>query len=110
MDLESIKRDLVQKISVFKDPNFVFEEEAHTYHYEKTKYDSVTSYIKRFKVPFDREYWSKKKANERGVDVSVVLDEWQGKADGANDVINIFISTWLRHRTHHPWWRRVCIK
>ena len=86
MDLEPIKEDLVQKISVFKDPNFVFEEEAHTYHYEKTKYDSVTSYIKRFKVPFDREYWSKKKANERGVDVSVVLDEWQGKADVANDL------------------------
>jgi hypothetical protein len=86
MDLNPIRKDLIRKLSVFKDPNFVFEEEAHTYHYSDIKYDSVTSYIKRFKTPFDKEYWSKKKAIERGVDVSVVLDEWQGKADVANDL------------------------
>lgn len=86
MDLKPIRKDLIKKLSVFKDPNFVFEEEAHTYHYRDIKYDSVTSYIKRFKTPFDKEYWSKKKAAERGVEVSVVLDEWQGKADIANDL------------------------
>ena len=86
MDLNPIRKDLIRKLSVFTDPNFVFEEEAHTYHYSDIKYDSVTSYIKRFKTPFDKEYWSKKKAIERGVDVSVVLDEWQGKADVANDL------------------------
>lgn len=86
MDLEPIRKDLIKKLSVFKDPSFVFEEEAHTYHYRDIKYDSVTSYIKRFKTPFDKGFWSKKKAAERGVDVSVVLDEWQGKADVANDL------------------------
>jgi len=86
MDLEPIRKDLIKKLSVFKDPNFVFEEETHTYHYRDIKYDSVTSYIKRFKTPFDKGFWSKKKAAERGVDVSVVLDEWQGKADVANDL------------------------
>ena len=86
MDLQPIRSDLIKKLSVFKDPNFIFEEEAHTYHYREIKYDSVTSYIKRFKTPFDKEYWSKKKAAERGVEVSVVLDEWQGKADVANDL------------------------
>ena len=86
MDLSSIKKDLARKLAVFKDSNFIFEEEAHTYHYKDIKYDSVTSYIKRFKTSFDREYWSKKKAIERGVDVSVILDEWQGKADVANDL------------------------
>ena len=86
MDLNPIKKDLIKKLSVFKDPNFIFEEEAHTYHYSDIKYDSVTSYIKRFKTPFDKGFWSKKKAAERGVDVSVVLDEWQGKADVANDL------------------------
>jgi len=86
MDLEPIRKDLIKKLSVFKDPHFVFEEEAHTYHYRDIKYDSVTSYIKRFKTPFDKGFWSKKKAAERGVDVSVVLDEWQGKADVANDL------------------------
>jgi hypothetical protein len=86
MDLEPIRKDLIKKLSVFKDPSFVFEEEAHTYHYKDIKYESVTSYIKRFKTPFDKGFWSKKKAAERGVDVSVVLDEWQGKADVANDL------------------------
>ena len=84
--IEEVKKDISKKLSVFKDPNFVFEEGAHTYHYKDIKYDSVTSFIKRFKVPFDREYWSKRKADERGVDVSVILEEWQGKADVANDL------------------------
>jgi len=83
---EDFKKSIEKKLSVFKDPHFIFEEEAHTYHYSDVKYDSVTSYIKRFKTPFDKEYWSKKKAAERGVDVSVVLGEWQGKADVANDL------------------------
>jgi hypothetical protein len=84
--IEEVKKDISKKLSVFKDPNFVFEEGAHTYHYKDIKYDSVTSFIKRFKVPFDREYWSKRKADERGVDVSVILEEWQGKSDVANDL------------------------
>lgn len=84
--IEEFRKSVNQKLSVFKDPNFVFEEKEHTYHYRDIKYDSVTSFIKRFKVPFDREYWSKKKANDRGVDVSVILEEWQGKADVANDL------------------------
>jgi hypothetical protein len=86
MDLETIRKELTQKLSVFKDPNFIFEEEAHTYHYKGIKYESVTTYIKRFKETFDKDYWSKRKAQERGVDVSFVLAEWQGKADEANDL------------------------
>jgi hypothetical protein len=74
------KEEFLNKISVFKDPNFVFEEGAHTYHYKDIKYDSVTGFIKRFKVPFDKEYWSNRKAKERGVDVSVILEEWQGQS------------------------------
>lgn len=86
MNLEEAKKIISRKLSVFKDPNFVFEEGAHTYHYRDIKYDSVTSYIKRFKVPFDRDYWSKRKAEERGVDVSLILEEWQEKANIANDL------------------------
>jgi hypothetical protein len=86
MITNSTKEEFLNKISVFKDPNFVFEEGAHTYHYKDIKYDSVTGFIKRFKVPFDRQYWSNRKAKERGVDVSVILEEWQGKANVANDL------------------------
>jgi hypothetical protein len=80
------KKEIESKLEVFKDRNFTFEEGSHTYRYETIKYDSVTTYLKNFKVPFDREYWSKKKADERGVDVSVVLNEWQQKADNANSL------------------------
>ena len=86
MNLEPIKKELEKKLAIFKDPNFLFNEEEHTYHYRGIKYESVTSYIKRFKETFDKEYWSKRKAQERGVDVSLVLNEWQIKADEANDL------------------------
>ena len=86
MNLEPIRKDIAKKLSVFKDPNFIFEEEAHSYHYQGVKYDSVTSYIKKFKNEFDKDYWSKRKAQESGVDVSTILNDWQSKADEANDL------------------------
>lgn len=80
------KEDIDKKLLVFKDRNFTFHEDTHTYRYENAKYDSVTTFLKTFKVPFDREYWSKRKAEERGVDVSVVLNEWQEKANTATSL------------------------
>lgn len=86
MNLEPIRKDLVKKLSVFKDPEFIFREDEHSYHYKGIKYDSVTSYIKKFKTEFDKKYWSERKAKEQGVDVSVILNDWQGKADEANEL------------------------
>ena len=80
------KKEIERKLEVFKDRNFTFDEGSHTYKYDAVKYDSVTTFLKTFKVPFDREYWSKRKAEERGVEVSVVLNEWQEKADVANSL------------------------
>ena len=77
------KRELEKKLSVFETRDFSFDEGSHIYKMNSIKYDSVTTFIKTFKVPFDREYWSKKKAEERGVDVSVILNEWQEKANVA---------------------------
>lgn len=84
MNLDQHKKDILRRLSVFKDPQFIFEEESHSYHYNWVKYDSVTSYIKRFKEEFNTNYWSKKKAQERGVDVSEILKEWKDKGDSAN--------------------------
>ena len=86
MNLEPIRKDLVKKLSVFKDPEFIFREDELSYHYNGIKYDSVTSYIKKFKTEFDKKYWSERKAKEQGVDVSVILNDWQGKADEANEL------------------------
>lgn len=84
LNLENTRKNYQKKLDIFKDPKFIFNESAHTYHFEGVKYDSVTTYLKKFKVPFDREYWANRKADERGVDVSVIKAEWQEKADVAN--------------------------
>ncbi len=74
------KEEIERKLQVFKDPKFSFEEESHTYRYDGKKFDSVTTFLKTFKIPFDRNYWAKRKAEERNVDVSVILEEWGDKA------------------------------
>lgn len=81
--LINLKSEIERRLQFFRDARFTFDEESHTYRYGGIKYDSVTTYLKNFKVPFDREYWSRKKAEERGVDVSVILEEWQSKANTA---------------------------
>jgi hypothetical protein len=86
MNIEEVKKTISERLAAFQDPNFSFEEEKHIYKYGDDIYESVTSYIKKFKVPFDRDYWSKRKASERGIDVSVVLNEWQEKSDNATDL------------------------
>jgi len=78
--LESYKIDIDEKLKIFSDPKFVFHSDDHIYEYDGRKFESVTTFIKNFKIPFDREYWSKKKAIERGVDPSVILEEWNQKS------------------------------
>ena len=75
------KNEIEEKLRIYEDSNFTFHEESHVYRYSGVKYDSVTTFIKVFKVAFDKDYWSARKASERGVDVSVILDEWETKGD-----------------------------
>jgi len=70
-----------EKLNVFQDPNFIFEEESHSYFYSGKKFDSVTTFLKNFKEPFQRDYWIKEKARQRGVDPSVIETEWTGAAN-----------------------------
>jgi hypothetical protein len=84
--LEDKKREIEKKLEFFNTPSFTFNEEYHVYRYDGVKYDSVTTFLKTFKTPFNKDYWSKKKAIERGVDVSVILNEWKQKADTATDL------------------------
>jgi len=86
--------EMNRKIQIFKDPDFVFEEEAHVYTYKGKKYDSVTTFIKNFKEAFDKEYWSKRKAKELGVDPSIILNEWDAKANNAN-VLGTDVHKWI---------------
>jgi len=77
---EEVKDEYQKKLDFFKDPYFIFEQESHSYTYKGIIYDSVTTFLRRFKVPFDRDYWIKRKAAEAGVDASVIENDWTTKA------------------------------
>ena len=80
-------RDFVlEKLKDFDDPNFVFDAKWHKYTYNGKPFESVTKFIQKFHKEFDSSFWSKKKAEERGVDVSVILEEWKYKNDRANEI------------------------
>jgi len=56
MDWDKIKESYSKKLEFFKDPSFIFEEQSHSYTFNGIQYDSVTTFLKRFKVPFERDY------------------------------------------------------
>jgi len=81
--IESVRK----KLKHFDDDKFVFDPEAHVYTYDgKIMYGTTSLLDKRFIKQFDSDYWSKKKAAERGVDQSVVLGEWDAKRDRSCDL------------------------
>ncbi len=86
MDWDKIKEGYNKKLEFFKDPSFIFEEQSHSYTFNGIKYDSVTTFLRRFKVPFERDYWIKRKSRELGVDPSVLEAEWEMKATTAADL------------------------
>lgn len=54
-----------------------FNEELHRYTDEYNKeYTSVTTFLKDYEIPFDADYWSKKKAEEAGVSQGTILKNW----------------------------------
>ena len=61
--------------------NIKFHDKEHIYYLDGVKTQSVTSIIGKYKQPFDKEYWSQKKADERGITKEEILKEWKYKAD-----------------------------
>jgi hypothetical protein len=55
-----------------------YDDDAHKYINANTgkRMTSVTQLIGKFKPEFDTEYWSKKKAKERGITQEAMLKEW----------------------------------
>ncbi len=68
------------------DTNFKFVEETHVYTYKEEQYISVTTFLQRFHKPFLTDFWARKKANERGVSIDVILEEWRVINVTATDV------------------------
>lgn len=61
--------------------NIKFHDKEHVYYLDGKKTRSVTSVIGEYKQPFDKEYWSSRKAKERGITQEEILAEWKYKAD-----------------------------
>lgn len=63
-----------------------FSEADHKYYYDnETKRFPIgsTGFIHKFANEFDEEYWSKRKAEERGITQEEILAEWKKIADDA---------------------------
>ena len=88
------KEKIEKRLEVFKDTNFLFDEPSHTYTYSGKKFDSVTTFLKNFKEPFQRDYWVREKARQRGVDPSVIENEWKEKADKST-VLGTNVHKWI---------------
>jgi len=85
---------LLESFTCFKDKEFKFDPAKHKYTYNGVHYTSVTQFLKNFHEPFDTKFWSNKKAEERDVDVSVILKEWQDKNDYAN-IVGTQMHEWI---------------
>jgi len=73
--------NVLKQLDVFFNPPeyFKFNKDKHRYTYDGKTFKSVTTYIGKFSPRFNSEYWSNKKADERGVSVDVILKEWEAK-------------------------------
>ena len=71
--------DISVELSVFN--NIKYFDEPHTYFIDVREMTSATRLIGKFKQSFDSEYWSTKKAKERGISQEEILAEWKYKAD-----------------------------
>lgn len=82
MNIEEVK----ERLKKFQDDKFIFEPIEHKYTYTNKPLISCTTFIERFKKPFDKKYWSQKKAKDNGVSVESIVEKWDKKRDRACDL------------------------
>ena len=54
--------------------NIKFHDKEHIYYLDCKRKKSVTSVIGKYKHPFDKDYWSQKKADEIFRDINIVVN------------------------------------
>jgi len=86
-----MKDFVLSKLEEFNDPLFKFDPKWHKYTYDGKPLESVTKFIQRFHKEFDSDYWSKKKAEQAGVEQEEILAEWKKLNERAN---------FIGHSTH----------
>lgn len=89
---------MIESLNYFKDPNFKFNPEEHSYtYYENNKpvqiFEPVSGFIGQFKKPFDPSI-SKYVAKSRGVSQEQILKEWeQAKIEGTE--LGSYVHEWI---------------
>lgn len=92
-------------IELDKFNNVVYYDEPHVYYIDGKKVISTTQLLSKFKDKFDEDYWSKKKADERGVTQDVILNEWLYKnrhATYEGSTLHNFIENHLNNKVIPP--------
>lgn len=79
--------DIIRKqLECFNEIEFKFDPKLHKYTYEGETFISVTKYIEQFHKPFDENYWSKRKAEELGIEQQELILEWRRINNYANEI------------------------
>lgn len=89
-----MREGILSQLECFNDPNFIFDPKKHKYTYHGETFQSVTQFIQQFKPPFDSDYWSKIKAEERGIPQEEILLEWKYLNNKSTDIGNS-IHDWI---------------
>src|ERR1035437_1936116 len=75
--------EILKNLKCFEDPDFKFDLKWHKYFYKGEPYTPVTKVLNLFHKEFDQEYWSKKKAEEAGINQEEILMKWKNKNDNS---------------------------
>lgn len=89
-------------LECFNKDTFIFDEDKHKYTLDGAEFISVTTLINEFIKPFDEDYWSKIKAEERGITQKAILEEWHQKNVHSN-VLGTSIHAWIENYFKQQW-------
>jgi ATP-dependent exoDNAse (exonuclease V) beta subunit len=94
--------DLLEKLKIYEDPLFKFDEAEHAYTYNGDRFISVTQFISRFHEEFETNFWAEKKAKQRGITIEEILSEWKEINDRSN-FIGTSTHNWIENYFNKIW-------
>ena len=69
--------EVKEKLKIFEDPNFIFNETLHKYTFNDIELTGGTTFLKKFVKPFDEDFWAEKKAKSLGITKEEMLKQWE---------------------------------
>lgn len=94
--------DLLEKIKVFNDPDFIFDPIEHRYTYKGQGLTSSTQFTGRFHEEFNEDYHSARKADQLGVSQQEILDQWEKTRNYANE-LGTTTHEWIENYFNRIW-------